>query len=265
METIVFTYGRMNPPHVGHLSLITSMIETALANGSRHVVILLSSSIDAEKNPLECNEKRTILLSGMIDTAKSKIPGSETVNVHVFCPEDLGTSNKLQELIRAFLVQLFSKDRSPKRLIMMIGEDRSGQFNWIQKSLTPNEIIFSVLPRPEGAMSATEIRRLATSKDITNFMGSMAPTGVPEEKLIELFEKLGDRIKPSLKKTSKSSTKPATKTLKSKTGKKKASDLEEEVIVLEEEEAPKKRRTGTKGGRRIKHKHSNKRKKSYRK
>lgn len=178
------------------------MIETAMANGSNQVVILLSSSTDSAKNPLECSEKRELLLAGMIATAKSEVTGSEGVEVHVFCPEDLGVSNKLAEIVRAFMRRLYGEDSSPKQLIMMIGEDRMGQFDWIRKSL-PYDISFISLPRPEGAMSATKIREFVTSGNMVGFMEKMAPTEVSEPQLTELYEKLGERLKSPARKGKK--------------------------------------------------------------
>ena len=72
-NTVVFTLARMNPPTPGHIQLISVMMEKAIEIGVKNIYILLSSTIDNEKNPLECEEKRFILYGGMIDKIKQEL------------------------------------------------------------------------------------------------------------------------------------------------------------------------------------------------
>ena len=67
----LFTIGRMNPPTPGHIQLISVMMEKAIEIGVKNIYILLSSTIDNEKNPLECEEKRRLLYGNGINAAKN--------------------------------------------------------------------------------------------------------------------------------------------------------------------------------------------------
>lgn len=59
MSTIVFTFGRMNPPTKGHERLVSKVIETSKDIGAEHVVYL-SQSNRPDTDPLEWNFKRRI-------------------------------------------------------------------------------------------------------------------------------------------------------------------------------------------------------------
>ena len=56
MKTIVFTFGRMNPPTSGHELLVSKLKKTALRK-SADVAIYLSQSQDPKKNPLSYLDK----------------------------------------------------------------------------------------------------------------------------------------------------------------------------------------------------------------
>ena len=53
-KTVYFTFGRMNPPTIGHEKLMTKLSEKSGKNPYR---VYLSHSQDAKKNPLTFNEK----------------------------------------------------------------------------------------------------------------------------------------------------------------------------------------------------------------
>ena len=53
-KTVYFTFGRMNPPTIGHEKLMTKLSEKSGKNPYR---VYLSHSQDAKKNPLSFNEK----------------------------------------------------------------------------------------------------------------------------------------------------------------------------------------------------------------
>jgi hypothetical protein len=60
MKKIVFTFGRYNPPTVGHAELITYAVKLAQRTGADHR-IYTSNSHDASKNPLSPRQKVTFL------------------------------------------------------------------------------------------------------------------------------------------------------------------------------------------------------------
>ena len=71
--TIIYTVARMNPPTLGHISLIENMMEEALSRNVKKIHIILSSKIDSKKNPLEPEDKRYILQIYGIPRAKSAL------------------------------------------------------------------------------------------------------------------------------------------------------------------------------------------------
>lgn len=59
MHTVVFTFGRMNPPTCGHERLIITLVETAKSYSADHVVYL-SQTHKLPDNPLEWSFKRRV-------------------------------------------------------------------------------------------------------------------------------------------------------------------------------------------------------------
>lgn len=59
MSSVVFTFGRMNPPTKGHERLITKVVETAKSISGDHVVYL-SQTYRAPTDPLEWFFKRRV-------------------------------------------------------------------------------------------------------------------------------------------------------------------------------------------------------------
>lgn len=55
-DTAVVTFGRMNPPTVGHLALVEKMLSISLDERAQPL-IFLSHSYDPKKNPLAYEEK----------------------------------------------------------------------------------------------------------------------------------------------------------------------------------------------------------------
>ena len=103
-KTAVFTYGRMNPPTIGHLKLVKKMIGEA----RRHKAdpwIFLSPTQNAKKDPLSPNRK-------IYYAEKSFGPN---VNIDI------------QANIFTVLVELYNKGY--KKLIMIVGSDRIPEFS----------------------------------------------------------------------------------------------------------------------------------------
>ena len=103
-KTAVFTYGRMNPPTIGHLKLVKKMIGEA----RRHKAdpwIFLSPTQNAKKDPLSPNRK-------IYYAEKSFGPN---VNIDI------------QANIFTVLVELYNKGY--KKLVMIVGSDRIPEFS----------------------------------------------------------------------------------------------------------------------------------------
>jgi nicotinamide mononucleotide adenylyltransferase len=56
-DTAVFTFGRLNPPTIGHGKLIDAMAKQQSKNSGSKMHIFVSHSQDAKKNPLSYNKK----------------------------------------------------------------------------------------------------------------------------------------------------------------------------------------------------------------
>jgi hypothetical protein len=214
-NTIIFTIGRMNPPTPGHMGLVKNLIERAIQFGENKVGIILSHSVDSEKNPLECKEKREFILSGMIDALKQHMKREgrfppdkiDEIQVVIVCmddptPEEFGKHPILKSFNALFSQFGYEKPHA----YLVVGEDRSTDYGWIQKSLGDKIMSYQVEPldRPEGAMSATEMRGYVKRGEYDTFLGKMRETGIPDERSAELYEKvtLGLSRPPLLKKKS---------------------------------------------------------------
>ena len=60
MKSVVFTYGRFNPPHKGHRLMIEQVIDTARKSNKTPVVVV-SHSTGNTKNPIPVENKMRIL------------------------------------------------------------------------------------------------------------------------------------------------------------------------------------------------------------
>jgi hypothetical protein len=206
-NTIIFTIGRMNPPTPGHMGLIKNLIERAIQFRENKVGIILSHSVDSVKNPLECKEKREFILSGMIDALKNQMKREgqfpsdkiDEMQVVIVCmddptPEEFG-KNRILKSFNALLSQ-FGYENPNAYLI--VGGDRATDYGWIEKSLGDKISSYQVEPldRPEGAMSATEMRGYVKRGEYHTFMEKMRETGIPDEKSDELYGKVSIGLTP---------------------------------------------------------------------
>jgi hypothetical protein len=216
---IIFTIARMNPPTSGHTLLIKQMIMEALSRGLTQINIILSATIDDKKNPLDCNEKRNLLLDSsetlsMIDFLKQQMKKEQPSNareidnikVKIICLDDdfdpkYGTSKyPIPRAINYMLGELYGYPRENLNALLVIGEDRLSQYEFIKKSLEekpiPIHLEIQGLPRPEGSMSATEIRNNAVNNEFPEFRDKMLVTGLSEDNIEQIYRKIRDRIVP---------------------------------------------------------------------
>jgi len=248
----------MNPPTSGHMLLVKTMITKALGliqSGKDAIVgIILSHTIDDDKNPLSCEEKRDILLlNGMIDAVKSQMKQEydeitqsliDNIRVVIYCKDD----DEVQEQLGNFPIQsinalvgmystllstqgtslLESSDSiiagsiaEPLNINMhlVVGEDRAASYNWLISSLAkktpPVSLTIQALPRPEGAMSATAMRALVKEGNLEQFLEKMRETGLGDEQSERIFRTLHDKINTA-KRTRKKGGKRRKRTRKQK-------------------------------------------------
>ena len=211
-NTILFTIGRMNPPTTGHLLLIKSMIEYAIKKQLSQINIILSATVDNKTNPIPCGEKRFFLLNFMIHHLKELMKIEQPMNavtidnmqIKIICMDDYTNpeygKNPILKSVQTILNDLYGypHENDKIKMILFIGEDRENSFEWIKKSLSernPPVYMETIgLSRPEGAMSATYIRKLATDGNFALFKEEMLKTGLNEESINELYNKIREKI-----------------------------------------------------------------------
>lgn len=214
---IIATIGRMNPPTTGHSMLIKFMLNQAVHYNLTQINIILSDTVDNTKNPFDCEEKRMILYNSIIDNAKNELIKEDSTNeerktkinsvkVEIICMNDEIdlTGHKILNCI-FYILSLYGYDvknetnrRSGLSFELVIGQDREGGFNFIGKTLSGlspsvnyQEI---VLPRSEQAMSATKVRNMALSGDLTAFLQHYQSMGVKNEDAMRLYDQIRENI-----------------------------------------------------------------------
>ena len=157
---IAFTFGRFNPPTIGHEKLLNKVA----AQRADQYIIYLSRSEDSAKNPLAFREKVAVM-KRMFPRHAGKIAVSN--------------SNKVFDI----LIELYKKKFT--EITMIVGSDRVREFDTIIKRYNGdknkhgyyNFDRISVVsagerdPDAEGAMgmSASKMRAAAKKKDFTSF------------------------------------------------------------------------------------------------
>ena len=130
-ESVVFTYGRFNPPHLGHKMMIEEMLKM-----NKKVVVVVSHSQNKNKNPLSVTDKVKIL--------KTWFPNL-----------DIRASSRNASIAK--IAEKFDEDS-----VMIVGENRSNAFKFIP-------IKKRIVSRPPGTPSATKAREAARKDNIVTF------------------------------------------------------------------------------------------------
>ena len=205
MNTVLFTIARMNPPTSGHTKLIQTMMEANIQLpagdlGHGAIYIILSHTKDNSKNPLSCKRKREILKTeGMIDHIKDTNPLLRNINVTILCmddvvPEECGKHPILKQVCHIRLLEKSEKGVEPTEMNLFIGEDRANSYTFITDSLEKREppiaVKIVVLPRPEGAMSATIMRGLVSENKPEEFIAAVTENGLSPAQAKDLFDEL---------------------------------------------------------------------------
>jgi len=161
-KTIYFTFGRMNPPTIGHEKLLDTL---SRKSGKNPYKVFLSQSQDSKKNPLSYAEK--------IKYARKMFPKHARFII----------LDKKIKTVFAAIQKLY--DEGYKNVVMVVGDDRVREFDILLNKYNgvkgPHGIYnFSRIdvvsagsrdPDSEGVegMSASKMRKAATDKDFTAF------------------------------------------------------------------------------------------------
>lgn len=186
-KTVVFAYGRFNPPSIGHLKLINKVVSTAKKlKGDYYIVPSQSSAKQTPKqrqtNPLSLEQRVQILKHMIVDPSSVVDFGTTFINA----------LKKFQEMGYTTAVQIAGSDREEEfmRLVNKYNglPDSSGEIPFQFK-----EYKFVSAgqrdPDSEGVegMSASKLRKFAVEGDYNNFKEGMAPL-VPEELKQQAYE-----------------------------------------------------------------------------
>jgi nicotinic acid mononucleotide adenylyltransferase len=185
----VFTFGRMNPPTLGHEKLIQKVMSVAKQN-SAIPFIFVSQTQDAKKNPLSHSQKLKYIGLGVPDVDK-------------YLSDEKSANTPFSAL--QYLIKLGYTD-----VIMVVGQDRVSEFkksigNYVNHS-DPSKSFelssFTVVsagerdPDAEGAqgMSGTKMRAFAVDGDFSNFKKGV-PSKLSDKYAREMFDVLRKNMK----------------------------------------------------------------------
>ena len=163
MSRVVFTFGRFNPPTIGHEKLITAVANQA---GRDDYLIFPSHSQDKKKNPLDSKTKSDFMKL-MFPRHKSHIVYDTSIKtpIHV-----------LQHLQGTY-----------ENITMVVGSDRVASFTGMLTKYNGVEYTFRNIevvsagerdPDADGAegMSASKMRAAALQSDFNSFREGMPRT-----------------------------------------------------------------------------------------
>ena len=155
MKSVVFAYGRYNPPHKGHRLMIEQVIETARRT-KKTPIIIVSHSVGNAKNPLPVENKVRIL--------RRWFP-----NVTIMA------SSKEKSIAK--ITQNFNKNS-----IMIVGQNRENSFKFL-----PFKKV--AIPRSLNAPSATMARAAAMAGNAKAFKNMTGYNLTPnlKNKIIKVY------------------------------------------------------------------------------
>ena len=172
---IVFTFGRFNPPTIGHEKLVAKVAEVARQENANHVVFL-SKTHKPGKDPLSWKDKYDLFRKMFPHTNVSR---DQSINTPYVAMEALG--------------------KEYDKVIMVVGSDRVAQFeSEMQKYLKEWGINdFQVVsagerdPDAEGAggMSASKARQLAAENNFDLFSKAL-PNSINNSTKKVVFNKI---------------------------------------------------------------------------
>lgn len=183
----VITFGRMNPPTLGHQKLFDKILSVAKKENAKPFVFL-SSSQDKKKNPLSFQEKVKIVKTGYKPIAKFISNDSNIRNIF----------QAIQSLI----------DRGYTDITLVVGDDRVDEFNKVvgryinidhkdSLNLDRFKVVSAGVRDPDSTgvigISASQVRSFALKNDFENFQKSLLrDLSINQKKII--FQKLRSNL-----------------------------------------------------------------------
>ena len=186
-KTAVFTYGRNNPPTVGHEKLFNKTIETAKKHGAvPH--IFTSHSQDAKKNPLTAEHK--------VQLIKHAYPEAHVASSSKEMPSMLHIAKHLHEQGHKHLVMVAGSDRVEEY------KQKLNQYNGTHEGALYNFKSIKVVsagqrdPDAEGAegMSGTKLRSHAIAGNKEKFKSGLL-SGLSDKHKEDVYNRVRKALK----------------------------------------------------------------------
>jgi len=181
-KTIYFTFGRMNPPTIGHEKLLDTLSRKSGKNPYR---VFLSQSQDSKKNPLSYAEKIKYTRKMFPKHARSIM------------------LDKKVKTVFAAIQKLY--DEGYKNVVMVVGDDRVREFDILLKKYNGKkgphgiynfsriDVVSAGERDPDSdsvtGMSASKMRKAVSNKDFTAFSQGL-PKTVSNVDAKELYNKI---------------------------------------------------------------------------
>lgn len=170
-KTAVFTFGRFNPPTIGHQKLVDKVKDVAHEHKGEHYVYA-SATADKKKNPLDVETK--------VKYMKKAFPDTHVVGASKETPTFMHVAKKLHQA-------------GYKHLVMVAGSDRVEEYHKLLHQYNGKDYHFKSIkvvsagqrdPDAEGAegMSASKMREAATRGDHISFHKGLPDTLSHDEK-----------------------------------------------------------------------------------
>jgi len=168
-KTIYFTFGRMNPPTIGHEKLLNAL---SAKSGKNPYRVFLSQTQDSKKNPLTYGEKVKLARKMFPKYARSIMLDKKVKTVF----------NAVQKLY----------DEGYKNIVMVVGSDRIREFEILLNKYNGKkgphgiynfsriDVVSAGERDPDSdsveGMSASKVRKAAADKDFTAFSQGLPKT-----------------------------------------------------------------------------------------
>lgn len=169
-RTLVLTFGRMNPPHIGHQKLVDAVKEIAQRNNA-DAKIFLSHTQDKKKNPLSYDQKILFTSAAFGDIIQKS--NAKTI------------FNLLEELQNSYdkLIFVFGSDRLPEFESLINKYKGDYSFDSIEFESAGERD-----PDSDGVegMSASKLRQFAVDGNLEEFKTGV-PSTLNDEQATQLY------------------------------------------------------------------------------
>jgi len=185
-NTLIFAFGRFNPPTIGHAKLMKEVITQARKNNANHIVYA-SASTDTRSNPLDVNTKVKFMKK-------------------MFPQNNIKAAGRTE---RTFMEVLKFYNKMYGNIIMIAGSDRVSEFQKLADKYNGKDYNYKSIklvssgerdPDAEGVsgMSASKMREMAKNNDYRNFKSGVPNLSASDSKALFTAVKKGMGIKEGI-------------------------------------------------------------------